>query len=163
MIVGNDDFGLRKVAEAVRKLNFLYDEVTNKVILDITGVPDPQQFPDRIAQLLVDKPLLVLDRKFDIRVFILIRSFVPFEAYMHELFYARLANNVYTDETEKESDNEAIFTVSAYNENEEIANKQHRLIRRKLRFALEMQARSRGRTLNWNGMLCSIRGSLKSH
>lgn len=34
---------------------------------------------DRVAQLFVDEPLLVLNRKFDMRFFVLVRSFVPFE------------------------------------------------------------------------------------
>lgn len=34
---------------------------------------------DRIAQLLVKKPLLVRGIKFDLRVFVFVRSFVPFE------------------------------------------------------------------------------------
>lgn len=34
---------------------------------------------DRVAQLLVDKPLLALSRKFDVRVFVFVRSFEPFE------------------------------------------------------------------------------------
>jgi hypothetical protein len=34
---------------------------------------------DRVAQLLVDQPLLMRDRKFDMRCFVLVRSFEPFE------------------------------------------------------------------------------------
>ena len=34
---------------------------------------------DRVAQLLVDRPLLVQGRKFDIRTFVFVRSFEPFE------------------------------------------------------------------------------------
>ena len=34
---------------------------------------------DRVAQLLVDQPLLVHKRKFDIRCFVLVRSFEPFD------------------------------------------------------------------------------------
>lgn len=34
---------------------------------------------DRVAQLLVDNPVLVKDRKFDLRYFVLVRSFEPFE------------------------------------------------------------------------------------
>lgn len=34
---------------------------------------------DRVAQLMVDKPLLVQGRKFDIRTFVFVRSFEPFE------------------------------------------------------------------------------------
>ncbi len=34
---------------------------------------------DRVAQLLVDQPLLVNNRKFDVRYFVFIRSFEPFE------------------------------------------------------------------------------------
>ncbi len=43
--------------------------------------PDTLPFDgvDRIAQLLVHRPLLVRGRKFDIRVFVFVRSFEPFE------------------------------------------------------------------------------------
>ena len=34
---------------------------------------------DHIIQLLVEKPLLVKGRKFDLRLFVFVRSFVPFE------------------------------------------------------------------------------------
>jgi hypothetical protein len=34
---------------------------------------------DKVAQLLVDAPLLVRGRKFDVRMFVFVRSFLPFE------------------------------------------------------------------------------------
>ena len=34
---------------------------------------------DRVAQLLVEQPLLIRNRKFDLRYFVLVRSFYPFE------------------------------------------------------------------------------------
>ena len=152
VIASNDVNGLQRIANAAPKLDFIYDEETNEII-DIAGASTQ---PDRVAQLLITKPLLVLNRKFDLRVFVLVRSFVPFEAYLHDLFYARLANKAYK-EANIECDDEAVLTVSAYNADEEIAKKQHRLSRRKLRFALENEARENGRTLDWTSMMESIR------
>lgn len=55
---------------------------------------------DRVAQLLVTRPLTVLGRKFDLRVVVIVRSFAPvFEAYMHTQLYARLANRPYSPAT----------------------------------------------------------------
>jgi hypothetical protein len=49
---------------------------------------------EKVAQLFVRHPLLALGKKFDVRVYVFVRSFQPFEAYMHEIYYARLANKV---------------------------------------------------------------------
>ena len=56
----------------------------------------------------MSRPLTVLGgRKYDLRVFV--RSFVPFEAYMHSLVYARVSNKVYSL-----SDFEVFLTVTSY-------------------------------------------------
>lgn len=99
---------------------------------------------DRIAQLLVEKPLLVNGYKFDLRVFVVVRSFIPFDAYVHNLFYARLANKVY--DVTKVKDNEVMLTVNCYSEDEDIANKQQRLTRNNLKIALENEYKD---SLNW--------------
>lgn len=75
---------------------------------------------DRVAQLLVERPLLIDDRKFDIRCFVFVRSFEPFvgkscfapitiswvslismcsTAFVPILHYARLANKPYNLES----------------------------------------------------------------
>ena len=79
---------------------------------------------DKVAQKLVSKPALIRNRKIDLRVAVSVRSFAaPFEAYMSEYFYARLANKEYKvcDLT----DPETVLTVNAYGD-ESIANKQER-------------------------------------
>ncbi len=42
----------------------------------------PYDKRDRVAQLLVEHPLLMKDRKFDMRYYVLVRSFYPFEGKM---------------------------------------------------------------------------------
>ena len=80
---------------------------------------------DKVAQKLVRKPALIRGRKMDLRVAVVVRSFAaPFEAYMSEYFYARLANNAYNES--ELTDPEIVLTVNAYNENELIAGKQER-------------------------------------
>lgn len=46
---------------------------------------------DQVAQLYVDRPLLVKQRKFDLRFFVLVRSFDPLDVYIHPYHYGRLA------------------------------------------------------------------------
>ena len=70
---------------------------------------------DYVAQLLVPRPLTVLGgRKYDLRAFVFVRSFVPFEAYLHALLYARVSNKVY--EPDKLSDDDVFLTVTSYKE-----------------------------------------------
>merc|ERR1719453_1935321 len=48
---------------------------------------------DRVVQKYVEKPLLLFSgRKFDIRQWVLVRSFDPLEAYMYSDCYLRLCN-----------------------------------------------------------------------
>jgi hypothetical protein len=81
---------------------------------------------DRVAQLLVEYPLLMKNRKFDMRYYVLIRSFYPFEAYLHQLRYARLANKEY--QPDQLYDQEVVMSVTCHHDDEEIANKQERVL-----------------------------------
>ena len=69
-----------------------------------------------VAQQLVENPLLVGGRKFDLRVWIFVRAFSDdpdnFEAYMSKFFHARVSNKVY-DRAELDDD-EVFLTVSTY-------------------------------------------------
>lgn len=105
----------------------------------------PYDKRDRVAQLLVEHPLLMKDRKFDMRYYVLVRSFYPFEgkmilillflivniplfyrlAYVHQLRYARLANKAY--HAEQLYDQEVVMSVTCHHDDEEIANKQERV------------------------------------
>jgi hypothetical protein len=89
---------------------------------------------DKVAQELVEFPLLALSRKFDLRVYIIVRSFEPFEAYMHKYFYARLANKTYSKASL--DDPEVGITVSAYDSDERVAARQERLTFDELRHVL---------------------------
>mmetsp|Transcript_40972 Transcript_40972/g.41843 ORF Transcript_40972/g.41843 Transcript_40972/m.41843 type:complete len:542 (-) Transcript_40972:78-1703(-) len=92
---------------------------------------------DRVAQLVVEDPLLVNGYKFDLRLFVVVRSFVPFEAYVHNLFYARLAPHKYSEDIrEALEDPLAAITVCAYNESDDIADQQKRMRQTDLKEAL---------------------------
>ena len=57
---------------------YLVDE-SNSELYNIQQQYKDNPVADRIAQLLVDKPLLFKGIKFDLRIFVFVRSFVPFE------------------------------------------------------------------------------------
>jgi hypothetical protein len=68
-------------------------------------------------------------------------------AYVHELFYARLANKQYS--IEELMDNEVAITVNAYAEDIEIANKQQRIFHHNL----EAELKSSYSNLNFKAMI----------
>jgi len=92
---------------------------------------------DKVAQLLVEYPLLVKGRKFDLRLFVLVRAFEPFEAYLHQLFYARLANKPY--DVGNLRDQEVSLTVSAYRSNQAVSARQERLLADELQQQLMLE------------------------
>lgn len=126
VVDGNDD-GLRGIANAAPLLK-CFDNPNSETNKSVN---------DRIAQLLVDKPLTVNGYKFDLRVFVICRSFVPFDVYVHTFYYARLANKLY-DET-KVKDNEIMLTVNCYSEDEDIAKQQKRMSKEELKTILESE------------------------
>ena len=73
-----------------------------------------------IAQHLVTDPLLVDGFKWDYRVIVVVRSYLPFEAYMHEGYYARLANKAY-DKASLGIDSQVGLTVCCYDEDEKVS------------------------------------------
>lgn len=87
-----------------------------------------------IGQLLVENPLLVNKTKFDMRVICLVRSYEPFDVYMHETYYARLANKVY-DKSQLQ-DMQVALTVCCYDEDLDIRNKQRRMTKEDIRINL---------------------------
>ncbi len=87
-----------------------------------------------IGQLLVENPLLVNGIKFDMRVICLVRSYEPFEVYMHETYYARLANKVY--DITKLQDMQVALTVCCYDEDLDIRNQQRRMTKEDIRINL---------------------------
>eukprot|EP01036_Dinobryon_divergens_P025701 gene25703-34278_t len=118
------------LANAARHLPQRESRADNDEMMDSNG-------QDYIIQLLVERPLLVKGRKFDLRLFVFVRSFSPFEAYMHELFYARLANKPY-DLTQL-CDSEISLTVSAYHRDKSVSAKQERLLAEDLQTCLCME------------------------
>ncbi len=72
-------------------------------------------------------------------------------AYMHTLFFARLANKTYSRANLK--DIEVALTVCAYNEDESIADKQTRMTCDELRTQLEIE----NVDLDWNKMILDMK------
>jgi hypothetical protein len=68
--------------------------------------------PDRIVQEYLI-PMLILDkRKFDVRVYVAVKSFEPFQASIYTGYYARVANQPYADRDYRNK--EQHFSVSIY-------------------------------------------------
>ena len=69
----------------------LQAKVGNAKVSESTAVDERKSqswFGDRVAQLLVEHPLLVNEKKFDLRIFVVVRSFVPFEGiYVLHIIY----------------------------------------------------------------------------
>ena len=110
------------------KIFFSPDDPHNCSMADLSANCDPfdrENSSDKVAQLLVQNPMLVLGRKFDLRLFVVVRSFCPFDAYVHNNFYARLANKPYS--SHELNNSEVALTINAYDKDESIAVKQERL------------------------------------
>jgi len=105
---------------------------------------------EKVAQLLVRSPLTARGRKFDMRWFVLVRSFVPFEAWVHELAYARLANKPYDPEVLH--DPQTQLTVNCYSPDPEVARAMSRSLPSRL--AGEMAAEHPG--VDWPAALQSV-------
>ena len=119
------------------KIAFSVSDPDNCPIQEVASFCNPfgaNNENDKVAQLLVQRPVLARGRKFDLRLFVVVRSFCPFEAYVHNTFYARLANKPY--ECSELSDTEVSITNTAYDDDIEIASRQERLISHDLRDVL---------------------------
>ena len=67
---------------------------------------------DRVVQKYVEKPLTLRGgRKFDVRTYVLVKSFSPLVAYRLDTVHARLANKPYSSDV---VDFEVNFTISLY-------------------------------------------------
>lgn len=132
---------LRDIAQCAPQLKCLVEDTVNDNSDTNSNASSHDRLKgmDRVAQLLVDKPLLVklaneageLDSyKFDLRVYVVVRSFVPLEIYLHCDYYARIANKPY--DTSNITDEEVCLTVSAYSDDAVRASKQRRLSRHQL-------------------------------
>jgi tubulin polyglutamylase TTLL5 len=70
---------------------------------NILELPDTNQVTKNndnwIVERYIDKPLLVDNRKFDLRLYVAVTSFNPLKIYLHEEGLARLATEKYSNET----------------------------------------------------------------
>jgi hypothetical protein len=71
----------------------------------------------KICQKYIDKPLLMNNKKFDLRFIILLKNLVPLELYFYsKIFWVRTANNDFTMDRNSFTDYPTHFTVMNYNE-----------------------------------------------
>ncbi|CAN6480232.1 unnamed protein product [Victoria cruziana] len=68
----------------------------------------------KICQKYIEHPALFKGRKFDIRYIVLVRSMNPLEIFLFDVFWVRLANNIYTLEKNSLFEYETHFTVMNY-------------------------------------------------
>lgn len=129
---GKGSKALTSIASAAPQLSSLLS--TSYVEEGGDCTPANNKVTDKVAQLLVSRPLLLREFKFDLRVIVIMRSFEPFDGYMCNLFYARLANKPY--DAKNLSDNEVALTVNCYNEDDEIASRQMRMNRAEIKDAM---------------------------
>jgi len=90
IVASGDKMGLQRIGKTCPMIELEYQEG------NIVGVNAFRQKPvDRIAQLLVTRPLLVLKRKFDLRLYVFVRSFVPFDGTIFTFSLIYLLTDMY--------------------------------------------------------------------
>ncbi|CAI7813748.1 unnamed protein product, partial [Closterium sp. NIES-53] len=68
----------------------------------------------KVAQKYISRPALFHGRKFDLRLLLLLRKLKPLEAYLSDVFWARIANKPYSQAEDSLSDFQTHFTVMNY-------------------------------------------------
>ncbi|KAF3775255.1 Tubulin--tyrosine ligase-like protein 12 [Nymphaea thermarum] len=68
----------------------------------------------KICQKYIEHPALFKGRKFDLRYIVLVRSMRPLEIFLSDVFWVRLANNIYTLDKSSFLEYETHFTVMNY-------------------------------------------------
>ncbi|CAI5529213.1 unnamed protein product, partial [Closterium sp. Naga37s-1] len=68
----------------------------------------------KVAQKYISRPALFHGRKFDLRLLLLLRKLEPLEAYLSDVFWARIANKPYSQAEDSLSDFQTHFTVMNY-------------------------------------------------
>ncbi|CAI5528220.1 unnamed protein product, partial [Closterium sp. Naga37s-1] len=68
----------------------------------------------KVAQKYISRPALFHGRKFDLRLLLLLKRLRPLEAYLSDVFWARIANKAYSQAEDSLSDFETHFTVMNY-------------------------------------------------
>lgn len=72
----------------------------------------------RIAQKYIDRPLLLRNKKFDLRFIIAVKQIFPLEIYIYEKFWIRSANEDYTLDERQRYNYTTHFTVMNYGSNQ---------------------------------------------
>lgn len=115
---------------------------------------------DRVAQRHVDAPALLQGRKFDVRVYVAVRSFAPLlEARIDARYYGRVARAAWRDDATSLDDYATHFTVSWYNNGEECVPDASSLPPLLGRAALEAAAAAEG--WDWGAADAALRSALR--
>ncbi len=72
----------------------------------------------RIAQKYIERPLLLLNKKFDLRFIIAVKRIQPLEVYLYDKFWIRSGNEDYTLDERQRYDYSTHFTVMNYSGNQ---------------------------------------------
>ena len=115
---------------------------------------------DRVAQRHVDAPALLRGRKFDVRVYVAVRSFAPvLEARIDARYYGRVARAPWRDDAASLDDYATHFTVSWYQNNDDCAPDAASLPPLLGRAALEAAAAAEG--WDWGAADAALRSALR--
>ncbi|GJP34751.1 hypothetical protein CLOM_g19180 [Closterium sp. NIES-68] len=68
----------------------------------------------KVCQKYISRPALFNGRKFDMRFIVLLKRLKPLEAYLSDVFWARIANKAYSQMEDSLSDFQTHFTVMNY-------------------------------------------------
>ncbi|CAI5537688.1 unnamed protein product, partial [Closterium sp. Naga37s-1] len=68
----------------------------------------------KVCQKYISRPALFHGRKFDLRLLLLLKRLKPLEAYLSDVFWARIANKEYSQAEDSLSDFQTHFTVMNY-------------------------------------------------
>ena len=100
VVTSADEAGLHRITALCPKVDILYSSTDPIIPITPTSVrPLSSPVGDKVAQLLIYRPLCVYEKKFDLRVFVLVRSFVPFEGKRgtySDALYIRIADGINT-------------------------------------------------------------------
>ncbi|CAK0782888.1 hypothetical protein CVIRNUC_006083 [Coccomyxa viridis] len=117
---GQDNHWVVKPAQGARSMDLCLTD-SEAMLVRMRGAPGG----DRVVQKYIPQPVLYKDRKFDLRVYLVVRSFAENDAYLYRSWYGRIANKAYSgDMSASQADWEQHFTVACYDDDPEVSSRQ---------------------------------------